>query len=181
MIYGAPTRHDGCQPQWNTANRANLGTGKWELAPAGKNALEWCDCGSRGREQGAPNEAKSGPSSPFCLCCHSHELSSPRTLSQPRASPSSYRTETQKVKGTKADGTAQGQSDCICVGKEWRGNHGMNHTLADLADGLEATGGFPVPRNLSASRMRKLRHSLEYSKLWPERRLVSPQTRGNYG
>lgn len=167
----APPRHNGCQPQWGQRT-ANLGTVRWEGAPAEKNAVQRCGCGGRGREQKAPNEAKSRSSSPFLPLVPRAWTFFSRHSSPTLGKPLLLRDKDLKVEGAETDGTAQGPTDCICVGKECRGNRAMNHKVAGSA---ETTAGFPMPRNPSASSVRELRNSLQYLKLWPERRLVSPQ------
>ena len=69
------------------------------------------------------------------------------------------------MKGTKTGEIARGPSLTASVQKKNGGGTQDEPQQANSADGLESTGDFPRPRNLSASRIRKLGNSLKYSKL----------------
>lgn len=155
------------------ANRASLGTVRWEGAPAEKNGIQWCGCG---REQEAPNEAKSRAPLSFSASgatCMNFLLQA--------FYPNLGQALWLESEGSWDRWNSSGTDWLHLCGKRMEREQWDEPQGVWLCWGLEATGGFPIPRDLSASSTRELRNSLEYSKWWPERRLVSPQTRGNHG
>lgn len=107
----------------NAVNRSNIGTVKWELAPAEKTVMGSVTVEAVQENKNHLIRKEEGPPLFFPLWSLFLQsvLSSPGTISRiPCASPFSYRRDLKKKK-------KKNEVNCICAEKAQRGSHGMNN------------------------------------------------------